>query len=155
MPRVLSENEWTSDVRIQMRVVPRATRALVAGMMAGLLVGLVGVAPALARMGRLDGKVFQATVLDDTLTFEDGRFNTTKSAARGCQPAPYLALPWDGGIGFRASLKTAAGETLRWEGLIKGSEVDGRVFTTTKGRRVETPFTGTRVPTAKGSCCER
>ena len=26
MPRVLSENEWTSDVRVQVKVVPRARR---------------------------------------------------------------------------------------------------------------------------------
>ncbi len=126
-------------------MVPRGKRALVAGMVAGLLVGVIGVAPALARTGRLDGQVFQAAPLDDTLTFEDGRFNTAKSAARGCRPAPYLALPWDGGIGFRASLRTAQGQTMRWEGLIKGDEVDGRVFTTERGHRVETPFTGTLV----------
>lgn len=119
------------------------TRMLAVSVMVAVWVGVVGVGSALAKGGRLDGQVYEAAALEDTLTFEHGWFNTAKSAAAGYAAATYQASPWAGGVGFRARLTNAAGERMEWRGLIKGGSLDGEVSRVEGGRRVKTAFIGT------------
>ena len=130
-------------MKIRIRVVPRAWAASVA---LAMLVAGVGVAPAVARPGRLDGQVFEIPALDDELTFANGCLNTVRSAALGYQKASYVAAPWAGGIGFRARLANADGRRREWRGLIKGKAMEGEVSTTARGRTTTLSFTATLKP---------
>lgn len=121
-------------------------QAVVAGMVLAMLIAGVGVAPAVARPGRLDGKVFEIPALDDELTFANGCLNTVRSAALGYQSASYVAAPWAGGIGFRARLTNGSGERMEWRGLIKGTAMDGERFVVEQGKRVKTSFIATLKP---------
>ena len=104
-------------------------------------VGMLGVQPAMAGKGRLDGRVYEAATLGEELTFENGRFYTTKSASAGYRPGAYQAAPWAGGIGFRAKLRNSAGRTMVWQGLIKGDLLDGEILMNAeRGQRTKTPF---------------
>jgi len=104
----------------------------------------VDAAPALTRIGRLDGRRFDGIVLEcgktegdaDTLLFSDGRFRSTACDQYGYGDGAYTATVSAGEIAFEAETESPKFGKLLWRGVVRGPRLDATLTMMRDGRAV-------------------
>lgn len=96
--------------------------------------------PAFAKpsSGLVDGKTYSGEVGQkgdkkgdaDDFEFKDGTFHSTACDQYGYTAAPYTATKGKDNITFKSTTKNDSGDTIAWNGTIKGDHVSGNAIRT-------------------------
>jgi len=73
------------------------------------------------------GKIKESTGTNENLEFENGKFHSTLMEEKGFGSAEYSSDNEDGAIRFSSVTKNKEGDTMYWNGQIKGKSIEGTV----------------------------
>ena len=82
---------------------------------------------------KLDGRTFSGVVLEcgktsgdaETITFRNGRFDSSACKAYGYGDGPYTAAAAADGLAFEAQTESPQYGRLVWKGVVRGARLDG------------------------------
>ena len=95
-----------------------------------------------ARLGALDGRRFDGVVLEigktsgdaDTLTFSNGRFQSSACDRYGYGDGTYTTSSFGDGLAFEAETESPKYGKLLWKGVVRGPRLDGTMTMVRDGR---------------------
>ena len=111
-------------------------------------VAMVAVPVAFAKGTSLDGKTYKVMLGpegkkgdEDTLTFANGKFESSMCVPLGFKKAKYQAQGSDE-VTFTVIAKNAKGETNTWKGTVRGDQIEGSLTCTGTGEPLKYVFKG-------------
>lgn len=89
---------------------------------------------------QLDGKTFtvqlrgpEGKMVEDQLSFRDGKFDSSACHEHGYSAAPYTALEGPDGLTFRSITSSGEGR-MRWNGTVMGDRIEGTAVVDQPGK---------------------
>ncbi len=110
----------------------------------GLSLSVIGAGQNTASAGdSLDGKTFSVKIsehnkdgepMDDSLTFQDGKFMSSDCEQYGFTPAKYESKSKGGATLFKSTLTSEKEGKAEWEGAVKGDNITGTFIWSKEGQ---------------------